>query len=127
MKEGPKEGAGIQERTLEYAIRSVRLFQALQAEPDRAGWTIGRQFLRAATSIGANVAEAQSAESRADFVHKLSIAQKEARESLYWLQVLERADILAPARLADLRNETDEIIAILAAIILSTRQNARRP
>ena len=73
MKEGHGERPDIQERTLEYAVRAVRLFQALQALPDRAGWTIGRQFLRAATSIGANVAEAQSAESRADFAHKLSL------------------------------------------------------
>ena len=127
MNEGQGEAPDIQGRTLEYAVRAVRLFQVLQAQPDRAGWTIGRQYLRAATSIGANVAEAQSGESRPDFLHKLSIAQKEARESLFWLQLLERAEIVAPTRLAELKKETNEIIAVLAAIILSTRRNSQRP
>lgn len=124
MSERHEERPDIQGRTLEYAIRAVRLFQALQAQPDRAGWVIGRQYLKAATSIGANVTESQSGESRPDFVHKLSIAQKEARESLYWLQILERTGILPPARLTDLKRETDEIIAVLAAIILSTRRKS---
>ena len=123
MSERHDDAPNIQGRTLDYAVRAVRLFQALQGQPDRAGWVIGRQYLRAATSIGANVTESQSGESRSDFVHKLSIAQKEARECLYWLQVLERTGILPPARLADLKRETDEIVAVLAAIILSTRQN----
>ena len=65
----------IRHRTLEYALRAVNLYRALQEGKDGAGWVIGRQFLRAATSVGANVAEAQAAESRADFIHKYSIAQ----------------------------------------------------
>jgi four helix bundle protein len=71
----------IEERTLGYALRSVKLYQYLQSKRDGAGWIIGKQFLRSATSIGANVSEAQSGESRADFIHKYAIAQKEARES----------------------------------------------
>ena len=113
----------IGERTLEYAVRTVRLFRVLQAQDDRAGWVVGNQFLRSATSIGANVAEARSGESRKDFVHKLQIAQKEARESLYWLDVLGRAGILDTGRLAGLRQETDEIISVLTAIIRSCKRN----
>jgi four helix bundle protein len=115
----------IERRTLEYSVRAVRLFQALQAQPDRAGWVIGRQYLRAATSIGANVAESQSGESRQDFAHKLSNAQKEARESLYWLQILKRTAILPAARLRDLLKETDETIAVLASIIITTRRRSQ--
>jgi four helix bundle protein len=55
---------------------------------------IGRQYLRSATSIGANVEEAQAAESRPDFIHKMGIAQKEARESLYWLRLLRASGIV---------------------------------
>jgi four helix bundle protein len=72
----------IGERTLDYGVRAIRLFRALQARPDRSGRIIGRQFLRAATSIGANVAEARSGESRKDFAHKLQIAQGSPREPL---------------------------------------------
>lgn len=113
----------IGERTLDYGVRAVRLFRVLQATPDRAGWIVGRQFLRAATSVGANVAEAQSGESRKDFVHKLHVALKEARESLYWLRLMERAQMLSDHRLSPLLGETDEIIAVLVAIIRSARRN----
>jgi len=79
-KKQPKE---IRARTFAYALRAVRLYQYLQGKKDGAGWILGKQYLRASTSIGANVAEAQAGESRADFIHKLAIAQKEARESLF--------------------------------------------
>lgn len=92
----------------------------LQERDDRAGWLIGKQFLRSATSIGANVAEARSGESRKDFVHKLQIAMKEARESLYWLRLLAEAEVLPAARLADLMDETDQLIRILVSIVRSS-------
>lgn len=78
--------------------------------------------MRAACSIGANVEEAQFGESRADFVHKLGIAEKEARESLYWLRLTSSSGIIPAAKLAPLIKETEELIAILAAIILSTKR-----
>ena len=114
----------IQERTLDYGVRAVRLFQALRLETDDASRIVGRQFLRAATSVGANVAEAQSAESKRDFVHKLHISLKEARESLYWLRLMDRSGLADPDRLALLLGETDELIAILVTIIRSARRNA---
>jgi len=89
---------------------------------DGAGWVIGKQFLRSATSIGANVTEAQSAESAADFIHKYGIAQKEARESEYWLALMERADLFPGAALAELKQETDELIAIITTIIVKKKQ-----
>lgn len=60
----------IRERSFEYALRAIKLYQFLQEVKDGTGWIIGKQYLRAATSIGANVEEAQSGESRADFIHK---------------------------------------------------------
>jgi four helix bundle protein len=82
-----------------YSVRAVKLYQFLQKQKDGAGWIVGKQFLRAACSIGANIEEAQSAESRADFVHKLGIAQKEARESSYWLRILGESDLVPRRRL----------------------------
>lgn len=114
----------ISERTLEFGVRAVRLFRALQQRPDRAGWIVGRQFLRAATSVGANVAEAQSGESRRDFVHKLHVALKEARESLYWLRLMEHAEMLPEERLAPLRGEADETTAVLVAILRSAQRSS---
>jgi len=87
MDQDPQD---IRERSLQYSLRAIKLYQALQEVKDGAGWIIGKQFLRAATSIGANVEEAQAGETRADFIHKYGIAQKEARESRYWLKMLAR-------------------------------------
>lgn len=71
--------------------------------------------------------EAQGAESRADFIHKLAIAQKEARESLYWLRLMADAKIVPSVRLAAISRETEEIYAVLTAIIVNTKRNAKNP
>lgn len=112
----------IRERTLEYGVRAVRLYRALAEMKDGAALIIGKQYLRSATSIGANIAEAQAAESTADFIHKYSIAQKEGRESAYWLDLLAQADLVPENRLAEIRQETDELIAIITAIIVKTKK-----
>jgi len=89
---------------------------------DGAAWVLGKQYLRAATSIGANLAEAQAGESRADFIHKLGIAQKEARESLFWLRLLTESKIVEVARLTPLIKETEELIAVVTAILVSSKR-----
>ena len=112
----------IRERSFAYALRAIKLYQFLQSRRNGAGWTLGRQYLRSASSIGANVEEAQSAESRADFIHKLGVAQKEARESLYWLRLLTESGIVPRTRVAPLMRETDEMIAVITAIIVSSKR-----
>lgn len=112
----------IGERALEYAVRGVRLFRSLQKLKEEAARIVGRQFLRSAMSVGANIEEAHFAESRADFIHKYRIARKEARESLYWLRVLVASGIVSRARLGPLIKETEEIIAIVTSIILTARK-----
>lgn len=106
----------IDERALQYGVRAVTLYRYLQRKRDGAGWIIGKQFLRSATSIGASLAEARSGETRADFIHKCSIAQKEARESQYWLKLMLAAEVLPQSRLESLIQETNELIAIITAI-----------
>src|ERR1700759_117629 len=117
MPQGPRD---IRERAMDYAVRSVKVFTYLRRHRSDAGLIFARQFLRSASSIGANLTEARAAESRADFIHKNAIAQKEARESRYWLELLCRSDLVPRKRLEPLLKETDEIIAILTAIIVRT-------
>jgi len=112
-------------RSFSYALRAIRLYQYLQRRKDGAGWVIGKQYLRAATSIGANIEEAQAGESRSDFIHKLGIAQKEARESRYWLHLLAESGIVGRQKLEPLRRETEELIGVITAIIVSTKSRDR--
>jgi four helix bundle protein len=92
----------------------------LQAGYDRAGWIIGRQFLRSPTSVGANAEEAQGAESRRDLRHRYSIARKELRECRFWLRVLLRTGLLPRDTVEPFLAEASELYAILTAIIRRT-------
>lgn len=115
----------IRKRSYAYSLRAIQLYQALQEGKDGAGWVLGKQYLRAATSIGANVEEAQSAESRSDFIHKYGIAQREAKESLYWLRLLADAGIVKAKRLGPLTRETEQLYAVITAIIVNTKRRGR--
>jgi len=120
-----KDPPDIRKRAYGYSLRAIRLYHALQECKDGAGWVLGKQYLRAATSIGANIEEAQAAESRLDFVHKYGIAQKEARESLYWLKLLAESGIIALPRLRPLMKETEELFAVITGIILSAKRKTK--
>lgn len=132
-----KQGAGSQNaagekpqdigaRSLSYAVRAIKVYRALVRQRDGAARIIGKQYLRAATSIGANVEEAQSAESRADFIHKYGIAQKEARESRYWLRLMCDAEVVPRERLKPIMRETEEIYAVITAIIVAVKRKLQR-
>ena len=112
----------IRTRSFQYGLRAVRLYQFLQKGRDGAGWILGKQYLRAASSVGANIEEAQASESRADFIHKLGIAQKEARESLFWLRLLAESEIVPKAKLKSLTQETEELISVLTSIVVNTKR-----
>ncbi len=115
----------IRARSLAYALRAIKLYQFLQERKDGAGWILGKQYLRSASSIGANIEEAQAGESRSDFIHKLGIAQKEARESLYWLRLLAESGIVPKNQLNPLMQETEELVAVITAIILKSKGKRR--
>ena len=119
---GQSQPREIRQRSLAYALRAIKLYQHLQKKKDGAGWVLAKQYLRAACSVGANVEEAQAGESRADFVHKLGIAQKEGRESLYWLRLLSESELVPKRQLGPLTRETEELVRILTSIILTTKQ-----
>lgn len=100
-------------RTKVFAIRIIKLVAALPR--DRQGDVIGRQLLKAGTSIGANYREAIHASSKRHFVTTLEIAQREAHETVYWIELVEESEMLPAARLGDLRQEAVELLAILTA------------
>jgi four helix bundle protein len=119
---GNAQPLNIRERAFQYGLRAIRLYQFLQKGRDGAGWILGKQYLRAACSVGANVEEAQASESRADFIHKLGIAQKEARESLFWLRLLSESDIVPKAKLKPLIQETEELVSVLTSIVVNAKR-----
>jgi four helix bundle protein len=103
-------------------VQVVRLCQPLVEKPG-AGRILGHQLLRAGSSIGANVEEAQAGQSRADFIHKNGIALKEARETVYWLRLLVATSLLPEQPVAELRKEAEELTRILGAIIVSSKKH----
>jgi four helix bundle protein len=118
-----KEIKDIRLRTFEFAVRIVKLCQYLDKKPG-VPRTLSGQLLRAGTSVGANVEEAQAGQSRADFISKNSIALKEARECHFWLRLLIAAKIMSEKTLAELRDEADEIKRILGSIVVKSKKQS---
>lgn len=103
-------------RSFQFAVRIVKLCQFLEKQ-NGVSRTLSNQLLRSGTSIGANIEEAQAAQSKADFIAKMSISRKEARETLYWLRLLEAASIIEAHKLKELNSEADELVRILTSIV----------
>jgi four helix bundle protein len=114
-----RKGDDISERLIDYAVRIIHVSRALPK--DEVGKHISGQVMRAGTGAGANYEEGRGAESRADFVHKVGVSWKEAKESLFWLKVIHRAKLIKPDRLTGIIQESNELCAILA----SSRSTAR--
>lgn len=115
----------ITERTFEFAVRIVKLCQALGREAG-VSQPLVRQLIRSGTSVGANVEEAQAAQSRADFIHKMEIALKELRETRYWLRLLVATELVKPGRLESLIGESEELVRVVSKIVVSTKENGRK-
>jgi four helix bundle protein len=115
----------IADRTFYFAVRIIKLCTHLSEKPG-VSRTLAIQLLRSGTSIGANTAEAQFGQSRKDFLHKLEIALKEARETEYWLKLLVASDVLPPQRLEELLREVEVIIKILVSITRKVQHNNPR-
>jgi four helix bundle protein len=121
--EGAK-GQEICDRTRAFALRIIRLYQNLQQE--EVGRILSKQLLRSGTSIGANVEEAQAAQSPYDFIHKMSIALKEARETRYWLTLLRDAELFPASKFDAILQELEQIIRIIFSIITNTRKGIKK-
>jgi four helix bundle protein len=114
------KGENISIRLRRFAAQVVRLCQTFPKGP--AAKHILGQLVRAATSGGANYEEARGAESRADFIHKVGVANKEMREALYWLRLVQDAELAVSGDLDALVREADELVAILTASIKTAKQ-----
>ena len=109
------------EKSFEFSVRIVNLYKYLTTEYKE--YVMSKQLLRCGTSIGANVAEAQRGQSKADFISKMSIALKEANETYYWLRLLHRTEYLSTAQFESLETDITEILSLLTAICKTANQN----
>jgi len=114
----------IKEKSYKFALDIIKLYKLLLKENE---YVISKQILRAGTSIGANIEEALAGQSRADFLSKMSIASKEARESKYWLNLLNDAGFLEEERLRPLIEDCGSIIRILTSIVKTTSTKNPKP
>ncbi len=124
MKSEMKSGLApqdIRERSFCFVIRIVKLCQSLNAKPG-VSRILANQLLRSGTSIGANIEEAYGSQSKADFIAKMSISCKEARETHYWLRLLIAAEIIGEIKLTELTDESNQLVAILTSIVKNSRR-----
>jgi four helix bundle protein len=110
----------IKVKSFNFALRIIKLSQFLNV--DKKEFVLSKQLLRSGTAIGALVRESEQAESKKDFIHKLAIAQKEANETDYWLELLFQSDYLNQAQFQAIKSDIIEINKILASIIITTKQ-----
>lgn len=103
-----------------FALEIIKLYKKLVN--DKKEYVLSKQLLRSGTSVGANINEAIAGQSKRDFVHKLNIALKEARETSYWLSLLKDSEYINPGEFETLNKNCNEIIKMLTSIIMTTKE-----
>ncbi|MTJ07796.1 four helix bundle protein [Anabaena sp. UHCC 0204] len=111
----------IKDKSFYFAVRIVNLYKYLSDQ--KREFVLSKQLLRSGTAIGALVREAEQAESKADFIHKLAISLKEANESDYWIELLYKTDYLTEKEYKSINNDNRELIRLLTSIIKTSRNN----
>ncbi len=111
----------IREKSFAFAIRIINAYKYLKNEKQE--YILSKQILRSGTSIGANVEEAIGAQSKPDFISKLSIAYKESRETLYWIKLLKMTEYLNVELADSLLNDANEICRIIGKIQITAKQS----
>ena len=110
----------VERKSFLFAVRIVKLSKYLKSS--KKEYILSKQLLRAGTGIGANIAEAEQAQSRADFISKMSIALKEAVETNYWLRLLQASEYLSDAEFSSIHADCRELEKMLTAIIRAAKQ-----
>ena len=110
----------LKDKSFLFALRIVKLYRYLTEE--KKEYVLSKQVLRSGTSIGANIREAQNAQSSADFIHKLSISQKECDESLYWLELLCQSGYLDQKEFDSINTDAIELLKMLRSAIITTKK-----
>lgn len=111
----------VKNKSFSFAVRIVRLYQFLVE--NKKEYVLSKQLLRSGTSVGAMIREAEHAETKADFKHKMAIAQKEINETIYWLELLKETEYLTVTQFESINDDAIEIIKLLTSIIKSTKAN----
>lgn len=119
-----KYGNVVLEKSFNFSVRILKLYKFLLKQ-DRSLEPVLKQILRSGTSIGSNITEAQNAQSTKDFINKLTIALKEARETEYWLNLFKASDIIDEKSFKSLELDCKELIKLLIAIIKTTKSNSK--
>lgn len=114
----------IKNKSFVFAVRIVKLYRHLCEQ--KKEFVLSKQLLRSGTSVGAMIREAEHAETKNDFKHKMAIAQKEINESLYWIELLKETDYLSEEQFNSLNSDATEIIKLLTAIIKTTKSNLKQ-
>ena len=110
----------VEEKSFRFAVRIVKLNQYLRTK--KKEYVLSKQMLRSGTSIGANIAESQQAQSRADFISKLEIALKETSETKYWLRLLNATEYLSDTEFNSIYTDCSELEKLLVSIVKSTKK-----
>lgn len=110
-----KKKIDIDERSYQFGVRIVKMVLALPKNV--ASSTIGNQVIRSGTSVGANIAEAQGAMTKKEFVYHMNVAKKEARETVFWLRLLVDTEIVSAQKLGKIKIESEELASILIVIV----------
>lgn len=116
----PEKKNVVKEKSFAFALRVVKLNRYLQEEGRE--YVVSKQLLRSGTAVGALVREAEQAESKADFVHKLAVALKEANETDYWIELLYQSELIDEKGFNSIKPNVVELIKWLTSIIKTTRQ-----
>ncbi|GAB3640828.1 four helix bundle protein [Spirosoma arcticum] len=109
----------VREKSFRFAVRIISLYQYLTEIKEE--YVLSKQMLRSVTSVGANVREADDAESKADFIHKMGIAQKEVDETMYWLELLKETDYLASNEFDSIHQDAGELLKLIRSIIITAK------
>ena len=110
----------LKDKSFAFALRCVNLYKYLTES--KREFVLSKQLLRSGTSVGANIREAQNAESTADYIHKFSIAQKECDETIYWLELLNAANYLTKEEVSSIHSEAKELLKMIRSAILTLKQ-----
>lgn len=109
----------LKDKSKTFALRTIRLYKYICEEKHE--YVLSKQLLRSGTSIGANIAESFYGQSEADFISKLSIAQKEASETIYWLELLHESEYLNSTEFNSIHDDAEEIIKLLTSSIKTVK------
>ena len=113
----------VKEKSFRFAVRIIKLYQYIKSEKEE--FVLSKQLLRSGTSVGAMIREAEHSESKADFIHKMAIAQKEINENIYWLELLKETNYLDLKEFKSINYDAVELIKLITSIIKTAKSKLK--